>query len=62
MFVFDRSALAVVVPLALLVAVVLWSKRGTPETARRAPTQVQATAADQPAAANQVLAANLPSK
>jgi hypothetical protein len=29
MFVFDRPAFAVVLPLALLVAVVLWSHRGT---------------------------------
>jgi hypothetical protein len=46
MFVFDRSAFAVVVPLALLVAVVLWSHRGAP----------------QPAPAGQAIAANLPSR
>lgn len=46
MFVFDRSAFAVVVPLALLVAVVVWSNRGAP----------------QPAAKAQAVAANLPSR
>jgi hypothetical protein len=30
MFVVDRSALAVILPLALLVAVVLWSNRRSP--------------------------------
>ena len=35
MFVFNRSAIAVLVPLALLVAVVLWSSRSVP--ARDAP-------------------------
>ena len=34
MFAFDRSAIAVVLPLALLVAVVLWSNRGQPELPR----------------------------
>jgi hypothetical protein len=41
MFVFDRSALPVLLPLALLMAVVLWSHRGeqaSPATARSAPT------------------------
>jgi hypothetical protein len=38
MFVFDRSAFAVVLPLALLVAVVLWSNRGTPQPARGGQT------------------------
>jgi hypothetical protein len=46
MFVFDRSALAVVVPLALLVAVVLWSNRGTPRS--EAPLKAQAVAASLP--------------
>jgi hypothetical protein len=42
MFVFDRSALPVLVPLALLVAVVFWSNRGEP-----APVSLrQAPAAD----------------
>ena len=48
MFVFDRSALAVVVPLALLVAVALWSNRGAPRS----------DAAIKP----QAVAANLPSR
>ena len=60
MFVFPRSALAVVLPLALLFAVVLWSNRDVPDTARRAP--IQATATAQPAAVDEILAANLPSK
>ena len=41
MFVFDRSALPVLLPLALLVAVVLWSNRGEdaqPTSARSAPS------------------------
>ena len=49
MFVFPRSAIAVVLPLALLFAVVLWSNRGQPESPRHEP-------------ANQTVAANLPSK
>ena len=48
MFVFDRSAFAVVLPLALLVAVVLWSNRGTPHP----PSSP----------GNQAVAANLPSR
>jgi len=59
MFVFPRSAIAVLLPLALLVAVALWSNRGQPE-AGHAP--VQATATGQPAAVSEVLAANLPSR
>jgi hypothetical protein len=47
MFAFDRSAFAVVIPLALLVAVVLWSSRGQPHSARQG---------------GQAVAANLPSK
>ena len=48
MFVFHRSALAVVLPLALLVAVALWSNRGQPQAPRHAP--------------GQAVAANLPSR
>lgn len=48
MFAFDRSALAVVLPLALLVAVVLWSNRAAPRAAPKAP--------------DQAVAANLPSR
>jgi hypothetical protein len=55
MFVFDRSAAAVLVPIALLIAVVLWSGRAsTPavdtasaESSNRATTVAQA---DQPRA------------
>ena len=47
MFAFDRSAFAVVIPLALLVAVVLWSSR----------SQTAATHKDA-----QAVAANFPSK
>ena len=60
MFVYPRSAFAVILPLALLFAVVLWSNRGAPDTPRRTP--VQAAAAAQPAAVDEVLAANLPSR
>ena len=60
MFVFPRSAIAVVLPLALLFAVVLWSNRGAPGSARQVPAQ--ASAAAQPAAGADVLAANLPSR
>ena len=60
MFVFDRSAIAVVVPLALLVAVVLWSNRGAPRAESSATAQ--ATSASQDAPKTQALAANLPSR
>jgi hypothetical protein len=59
MFAFPRSALAVVLPLALLFAVVLWSNRGAPGSVR--PVPVQASGEAQPAGAD-VLAANLPSR
>jgi hypothetical protein len=36
MFVFDRSAFAVLLPIALLMAVVLWSNRDRPATTPRA--------------------------
>jgi hypothetical protein len=36
MFVYDRSAFAVLLPLALLVAVALWFNRGTPAGAPHA--------------------------
>jgi hypothetical protein len=55
MFVFDRSARAVLVPLALLMAVVLFSNR----TAGPAPqAQAQADASPQ----DHAVAANLPSR
>jgi hypothetical protein len=47
MFVFDRSAFAVVLPLALLLAVVLWSNRGTPQPGPR--HEPQAVAVNLPA-------------
>ncbi len=49
MFVVDRSAFPVLLPLALLVAVVLWSNRGEeakPPTARSAPTTESTTVAN----------------
>jgi hypothetical protein len=59
MFVFDRSAFAVVLPLALLVAAVLWSNRGQPV----APRQDQSTSASADARGDhQAIAANLPSR
>jgi hypothetical protein len=48
MFAFDRSALAVLAPLALLLAAVVWSNR---------PAQAPA-----PQQQDQTVAANLPSK
>jgi hypothetical protein len=56
MFAFDRSALAVLAPLALLMAVVVWSNRATTP----APQQAQTTthAEERP----QTVAANLPSR
>jgi hypothetical protein len=55
MFVFDRSALAVLVPLALLVAVVLFSNRSAePATRSQANTAVSGE--------DQTVAANLPSR
>ena len=60
MFVFDRSPFAVVVPLALLVAVVLWSDRG--KSRPEPPLRAQETCAPQDAPAHQALAANLPSR
>jgi hypothetical protein len=55
MFAFDRSAFAVLVPLALLFAVVLWSS----ETKTPAVTQ-QAESGEREK--NQAVAANLPSR
>jgi hypothetical protein len=58
MFVFDRSAFAVVLPVALLIAVVLWSNRGQSMAPSREPT----TSASADARGNQTVAANLPSR
>jgi uncharacterized iron-regulated membrane protein len=57
MFVFDRSALAVLAPLALLVGAVLWSNRSPPLGAA-----VQQSAESQPVQRAQAVAANLPSR
>ena len=54
MFAFNRSALAVVLPLALLVAVVMFSNR--------APDTSTLQAQSEGARANQAVAANLPSR
>lgn len=48
MFVFPRSAIAVLLPLALLFAVALWSNRGSPQAAAQAPSKAQAVAANLP--------------
>jgi len=53
MFAFDRSALAVLVPLALLVAVVLFSNQAREQTA---------DAQSESGRADQTVAANLPSR
>ena len=53
MFAFDRSALAVLVPLALLLAVVLFSNQRRDQTA---DTQ------SEPGRADHAVAANLPSR
>ena len=55
MFAFDRSALAVLVPLALLLAVVLWSRQSD---SLAAPQQAQEHSED----GAQTVAANLPSR
>ena len=54
MFAFDRSALAVLLPLALLVAVVVFSNR--------APDAGLAQAEAELVTADQTVAANLPSR
>jgi hypothetical protein len=56
MFAFDRSALAVLAPLALLLAVVAWSNRATP------PAQEQARHETPLDGQSQTVAANLPSR
>ena len=53
MFAFDRSALSVLLPLALLLAVVVYSNRGPDVTARAQPEAVRT---------DQAVAANLPSR
>ena len=48
MFAFDRSALAVLVPLALLLAVVAFTNRSTAVTSQAQAQQDQAVAANLP--------------
>jgi hypothetical protein len=55
MFAFDRSAVAVLAPLALLVAVVLWSRLAESPAAAQ---QVQFEDSER----DQTVAANLPSR
>ena len=57
MFAFDRSAFAVLAPLALLLAVVLWSRQSS---SLAAPQQAQEREHSNDRA--QAVAANLPSK
>ena len=59
MFAFDRSAAAVLVPLALLAAAVLWSRHGESPAA---PQQMQAGHEAQGDDPVQTVAANLPSR
>jgi hypothetical protein len=56
MFVVDRSALAVLLPLALLLGVAVWSNRPEGTSAPRAASQTQQERQDQ------AVAANLPSR
>jgi hypothetical protein len=58
MFVFDRSALAVLVPLALLAGIVFYSNRTQPVAQMQ---QAQQTERGE-RASDQALAANLPSR
>jgi hypothetical protein len=70
MFAFDRSALAVLAPLALLVGVVLWSNFGSTSAAAQqarvdddqAQQSVAAAPRDEKQQATQTVAANLPSR
>jgi hypothetical protein len=55
MFAFNRSALAVLVPLAMLLAVALFSSRS-------GDTRAQSQAMQDAAAQDQTVAANLPSR
>ena len=60
MFAFDRSAAAVLMPLALLVAVVLWSRQSDlPAGPQQAQLENEADAAQDRA---QTVAANFPSR
>jgi hypothetical protein len=59
MFAIDRSALAVVVPLALLLAVVAWSNRPLGDVPHPAPSASEGQQAPEGA---QTVAANFPSR
>jgi hypothetical protein len=58
MFVFDRSALAVLVPLALLAGIVFYSNRTQPAAQMQQAQQTERS----DRANDQALAANLPSR
>lgn len=61
MFVFDRNALAVLLPLALLAAAVAWSNLA-PSAAAVAAQQTAQPALQRPVAKDQAVATNLPSR
>jgi len=66
MFAFDRSAFAVLVPLALLLAVVLWSRQSStlaaPQQAQEHEHSDDRSQTVATESRNQTVAANLPSK
>ena len=63
MFVVDRSALAVLLPLALLLGAAVWSNHfGGAEPAARPGAQTQRAQQAQQAQQDQTVAANLPSR
>jgi hypothetical protein len=59
MFAFNRSALAVLLPLALLLAVVVSNRLGEPDAGQLAQSEGAPTEREQP---DQTVAANLPSR
>lgn len=61
MFAFDRSALAVLAPLALLVAAAWWSNRG-PDAPHQAVSRAAQAVESRAEAGDQTVAANLPSR
>jgi hypothetical protein len=62
MFVFDRSAFAVLVPLLMLAGVVVWSKAGMPASRPATQSGDQAEQRPAPASRDQTVAASLPSR
>jgi hypothetical protein len=60
MFAFNRSALTVLAPLALLLAAVAWSNRATTPAPRQA--QLESPAPELARQPTQTVAANLPSR